>query len=1436
MAKAKRKKRNVPWLPLIKFHQEIVARAEDSFFSLNARDDQDDRWTNLRGFQPTSLAGPWEVNGNSLLSAPFRREVDQQGHSSIFVGGPGYLHFQRQFPSRAWVANWRPLLYREVEIRKQGEDYLLTPAKGTWSVTPLLYKTLDQLNITLDETLDDVAAAMIEKAVAIQENDGVPLADALVTAFAREIPEVESNLTRRPSEGDFNVVPSPWVLFAPVNKFSALIRQLMSDYDSLVAKLDSNQKNIGGLKLLEDRYDPRKQSQKEILPVIPLNTKQREAVQQIMHGDALTVISGPPGTGKSQVVVSVLLNAWAAGKTVLFASNNNKAVDVVRERIEEFESEFPIAVRAGSKKYQNIKEVLNRTLNMGREQANRSGATELRKKRRQLMKERASLEKYIDSTIPQQISEATRTALEAYGKCMQIRTKISDREQELEDQCKQVGLRPMQLAKIQERFTNTQEWFAAIDQVREQIDRDRLELAEAKEDVVRYENHRNKAAKKLGLSEEEAGDWRWLSSGPDPKSLGVWISSVNQYLNTQPEEHLGTVEWDHKWDQWKNSAEAEAWGKNARQFSEDITSTVTDLAPIVAEDINLQEEKASLQDRFQEANLPTDLSFPFQLIDDWQKTFALVAAHKKSFFDNLPWSDIRAQQRRLVAHERRFFGSLPANTWQDLTPLDDSKRFELADLLNLINSWHLLSNKLKEFEPSRKRISKEFTRLRTRASQLRVHNAPVNEDRPAWERLSASCGQLVMTAKHASEAWIIRERKEETEKKLRNLANQWQAVASGFLLKEAWEKNEGQDLTKALIALLDNPNTDSVVGLRRTMYRADVENLQKVWTECIHAEENVQSARTRVRSTASESDRIASWLKAWPRKSVGAKPVTKDWPHFSKLTDALNSANVYIKNALEFEESEKPRLLKQADKEMNWAIQNLENLIEISPDQEKLQHLHSIVREMKTDPEKSLPVDDINGLFADFSTDKIRAKIERINAQLEKQSFEVAKANWIDRMQKDDASVRAVDALENLVGRSSPRQNPEYTDTFQAALRSVPVWITTAQAAETIPLEPSLFDLVVIDEASQCTLTNILPLIYRAKRLAVIGDSEQLPAIPTIKEPEQNAMASKHGLEEHMSLFGHHDNDVYKTSAASLPRLRADVRHLQEHFRSHPQIIGFSNRHIYLQSLELKKDPQWGNRLPIGSGVHSELVHGIATPGSGGRSWKNEAEANRVIELVRDLREGETQHLSIGIVTPFKPQKELIQKGLEHKNLGSEILTDTAYGFQGDERDVIIFSPVVSKGITGSASRWVEYPHNLINVAITRAREALYVIGDLDYCMRQKGILRKLALYCKDIQLLRDTSPAELELFSWMVVKGWEPKVHPVVGDIELDFRLKTQSGISLYIEVDGKDHENMQEHDEGRDAFIKGQGAEVMRFTAREVFKTPFRVIDKIAKKMSNV
>jgi hypothetical protein len=86
-----------------------------------------------------------------------------------------------------------------------------------------------------------------------------------------------------------------------------------------------------------------------ILEVLPLNTEQRQAVIQGLSAP-LTVVTGPPGTGKSQVVTSLLANVAWQGGSALFSSKNNHAVDVVESRVNDL-GPYPLLLRLGKEEH-----------------------------------------------------------------------------------------------------------------------------------------------------------------------------------------------------------------------------------------------------------------------------------------------------------------------------------------------------------------------------------------------------------------------------------------------------------------------------------------------------------------------------------------------------------------------------------------------------------------------------------------------------------------------------------------------------------------------------------------------------------------------------------------------------------------------------------------------------------------------------------------------------------------------------------------------------------------------------------------------------------------------------------------------------------------------------------------------------------------------------
>ena len=103
----------------------------------------------------------------------------------------------------------------------------------------------------------------------------------------------------------------------------------------------------GNMEIVKNIETPiEEESDDPIIETLPMNSEQREAVN-ISLNNPLALITGQPGTGKSQVIYNLIINAAHKGKRVLFTSKNNKAVDVVETRVNSLAIR-PILLRVGS--------------------------------------------------------------------------------------------------------------------------------------------------------------------------------------------------------------------------------------------------------------------------------------------------------------------------------------------------------------------------------------------------------------------------------------------------------------------------------------------------------------------------------------------------------------------------------------------------------------------------------------------------------------------------------------------------------------------------------------------------------------------------------------------------------------------------------------------------------------------------------------------------------------------------------------------------------------------------------------------------------------------------------------------------------------------------------------------------------------------------------
>lgn len=1436
------KTREIPWDRVVKFHTEITRRAAEDFFAFPSKSLDSERWSPLKDFFPTSLAGPWTIPQESVVSQSLARLVRGGDLDVLFIGVPCWST-RRRTDQKKWAPYQQPVIYREVRVEIDPENgFRIVPEKGNWYISPMVFEFMEQKGIRLEKPLDELLSDILERVNSKSKAECKDLTKCLIEELGRVIPELGYELNRFKSPPASN-----WVLFTPPTTSSPFTQHLMRDYEELTKQLESNPDQIGGLRLLEDLPAENMDERVDILPIIPLNDSQHEAVADALKSKPVTVISGPPGCGKSQVVISLLLNAWAKGTSVLFASNNNRAVDVVRERFEHFENDFhfPIAVRAGSRKGGSIEETLRRILNamVGAKSRGKDKSGTNAKRYEKLSSKRKFRQDCLENKIPQRVNGALRSAVKAYGQYHVEVRKLKDTHELHVEEVRNLGY-DINTYEFTARVTNPlRDWLEKIKECRKRIEQDSQDRSNLLNLAATSADARTRVVQQAGLDPNDVTNWNWLVSGPGPELIESWLEGYKLFLSQPIEQQLAPIDWREVFEDWKGEDDARNWSQRGRQLAKDIKHTCGELSPKVTEIENVKKRFDEQSHGIMEAGIPDDIRVDPDILSEWVVVYATECSRPPGKFDWCPWSQHRKLVRKLQSIEANILSAYPLSVLREIGEMNETARETLSGIIELTRNWIAIQNRWGENKTVRQEIDDRIGVLRERATELPIDCIPNGTDLSAWLKLAETIEEKTVVADDAADAWKKKVTADETRKHLRELVMEFQSVASGLPIKEAWLKGPGHEFTQSVSMLGTDPTQDSVVSARTSLYGESIVALLKAWREAQDAEQEFRAHNVAAGEIPSEFSRITDWWDETPspisihRADCSTFPDDDDelWKHLRACEERDEKWKSHIEKML-------PDMEKRRDEELNWAIGRLKEAFEAVPDGPSKNRIYQTVKPLLDGHGDDWPIDKLVELFKSYDPNRIKGEINRIDAQLEILSSEMAKKSWLRRVAGDAEAQDAVEALLNHYRRNYDRIDDSMYEVFSRSLPAVPIWITTALSTKSIPMQPEVFDLLVIDEATQCTLTNLLPMIHRARKIVVIGDPEQLPAIGTIGQEAERSLAAKFDVTEWQELLGHAGNDVYKTAFHCMPR--SDVIPLLEHYRSHPLIIGFANQHIYQKKLRLRRDPDQAKNIPYGAGVHGTQVKGYCKRGPRDRSWINPPEVDAVCKQVKQLRECEGfGAFTIGVVTPFSAHADAISKKLDEMGLlMRDVTVGTAHRYQGDERDIMIFSPVVAKGITDRAAHWVEEPTNLINVALTRAREALFVVGDLEFCQQQPGILGKLVKYVETISDLRKTSPYELELFSLMVVEGWDPQVHVKLGDIEVDFVLVNRDrGISLVVEVDGEtvikpDGEVIETHiegsykDESRDAFLMGKGYKVLHVKTRSIRETPPDVLRKIA------
>jgi len=409
---------------------------------------------------------------------------------------------------------------------------------------------------------------------------------------------------------------------------------------------------------------------------------------------------------------------------------------------------------------------------------------------------------------------------------------------------------------------------------------------------------------------------------------------------------------------------------------------------------------------------------------------------------------------------------------------------------------------------------------------------------------------------------------------------------------------------------------------------------------------------------------------------------------------------------------------------------------------------------------------------------------------------------------------------------------------FKPMLQAFPCWAVTTQAvSESLPLEPGLFDVAIIDEASQCDIASCFPILFRAKKAIIVGDDRQLPHLSFLEKAKEQSFLSKYNIPDkyHLmwrfrsnSLF---DMTNYYSTASIL---------LDEHFRSYPEIINFSSKSFYGGRIKPMK------RKPVAesSVAPIELVI-VENAKVDLDSTKNMPEAEKIMEQVHEIiLNNEKEHknpVSIGIISPFRGQVELIKKAVNQVFTGEtirkhDIEVGTAHTFQGDERDIILLSLTLAPNSHFQSIMFAQKP-NLFNVAITRARKKLICFVSRPVESLPSGLIRNYLEYIQDLNKNKRAVNYEYSCPTRKeIAKLLEEEALSVVPEFETcglkaDFAVSDEIN-SIIVEIDGLSAEANQEKlakSIEKQEVLERCGWRVVRISSREWNYSKKACINKI-------
>ena len=570
--------------------------------------------------------------------------------------------------------------------------------------------------------------------------------------------------------------------------------------------------------------------------------------------------------------------------------------------------------------------------------------------------------------------------------------------------------------------------------------------------------------------------------------------------------------------------------------------------------------------------------------------------------------------------------------------------------------------------------------------------------------------------------------------------------------------------------------------------------------------------------------------------------------------------------------------------------------------QDEISQVNSIVAKLEKNLEKSGFFVDLSNRYNSFKLKRLLKivdfcadyeNIERIRQELKLSDF-AAKARQIEskifkignlhqilaqiKMLKKKQRTLAVEILKNkrreslkgllrdqikrqrlivhtkaLVERKRNLQNRLLEDEdFKPLLEAFPCWcVTTYAISGSLPMKPGLFDVAIIDEASQCDIASCFPILFRTKKAVIVGDDKQLPHLSFLEKAKEQSFLSQYEIpDKYQLMWRFRTNSMFDLANyySTSPVL------LDEHFRSLAPIIDFSNKEFYGARMRVmtknfgKSDVLELCLVPDGK-VDSDATRNMP---------ETEAIIKRIHEII--LEDGndksiDREPVSIGVISPFRGQVELIKKAMSRVFSDAvirkhKIEVGTAHTFQGDERDIMILSWAVADNSFVQSLTFLQKP-NLFNVAITRARKKSISFLSKDPKSLPAGLLRDYIEYVQAYEAknkLENTLEAELdeniyknefekEVADFLRDEGFKVVAGREMAGFMTDLLVFDPMNNVVLVECDGvEDNKKMYNTQIKKHVILERSGLKILRISFREWHHSQQACVDRIKNAFTEV